>query len=221
MQTIITAIMNQFGYLGIVFLIAVENLFPPIPSEVILTFGGFSTTLPGSTLTAAGVIAAATLGSVLGAVVLYWVGTKLSTEKLEAALERPGVKRLGFKREDVHKTLGVFDRYRSAAVLLGRCVPVVRSLISIPAGMTHMNYPKFMLYTTLGSAAWNVLLVLLGAAVGSNWQMIAHWANTYSKVVGTLFAVMAGVWLYRRWRKTRAAEKAPVGKIRYTAKKPE
>ena len=109
MQEIIIQIMNQFGYLGVCFLIAVENIFPPIPSEVILTFGGFMTTY--TRLTVPGVIIFSTLGSTIGALVLYWAGTALNPERLETLTKGKAFRLLGFEKEDVEKTLCWFDKH--------------------------------------------------------------------------------------------------------------
>lgn len=182
--------MNKFGYWGVLFLIFIENIFPPIPSEVILPFGGFATTVDGSELELIGVILVATIGSVLGAIVLYYIGTLISVEKLEKWLDHKYVRRLGFKQQDVMKTVNVFDKYGAKAVLFGRCVPIIRSLISVPAGMTKMNVWRFTGYTTVGSLVWNILLVSLGAKLGDNWRVVSRVVSDYSDVVLILLIVL-------------------------------
>ncbi|MDD3940565.1 MAG: DedA family protein, partial [Candidatus Pacebacteria bacterium] len=104
MEIFITNIMNQFGYWGMLFLIFIENIFPPIPSEIILPFGGFVTTLEKSEVSIFGLIIFATLGSIFGAFILYWIGTLLNVNKLETWLEKKWIKRLGFKKNEVEKT---------------------------------------------------------------------------------------------------------------------
>ena len=203
MQSWITYVMNRFGYFGILFLIFIENVFPPIPSEVILSFGGFATTLPGATMSKIGVIVFATLGSVLGAVVLYYIGTLISVDKLQVWLENKKVQRLGFKKDEVMKTVDFFDKYRSKAVLFGRCVPIIRSLISIPAGMTKMNMPKFVGLTFIGSLVWNVILVLLGAKMGENWPTIANFVDQYSKIVAIIIVIIFIVYIVNKVAKKR------------------
>ena len=190
MQIWITQIMNKFGDWGVLFLIFIENIFPPIPSEVILPFGGFATTVDGSELELIGVILVATIGSVLGAIVLYYIGTLISVEKLEKWLDHKYVRRLGFKQQDVMKTVNVFDKYGAKAVLFGRCVPIIRSLISVPAGMTKMNVWRFTGYTTVGSLVWNILLVSLGAKLGDNWRVVSRVVSDYSDVVLILLIVL-------------------------------
>ena len=149
--------MSQFGYFGVFLLIMIENVFPPIPSEVILTFGGFMTTY--SDMTRVGVIIAATAGSVIGAMILYSIGLFLDVARLEKIVDRwGGVLRL--TRKDIHKADAWFDKYGPWTVLLCRLVPLIRSLISIPAGMSNMNFPLFILLTTIGSLIWNTALVI-------------------------------------------------------------
>ena len=137
--------MNDFGYLGIMFLIAIENIFPPIPSEVILTFGGFMTTY--SELTILGIIIFSTIGAVIGALVLYLVGRILKKERLMALASGKVGKALRFKKEDIEKADKWFTEKGTKAVFFCRCIPIVRSLISIPAGMNGMKIPTFLLYT--------------------------------------------------------------------------
>ncbi len=150
MQEIILNLMNQFGYFGVFFLIAFENIFPPIPSEVILAFGGFMTTY--TKLSVPLVIVAATLGSLVGAYVLYFIGKILNKERLKKIVSGKVGKVLHLKREDIDKADAWFDRKGNIAVFFCRFVPIVRSLISIPAGMSEMPLFKFTCYTVVGSA---------------------------------------------------------------------
>ena len=132
MQNVILDMVNRFGYVGVLILIAVENVFPPIPSEVILTFGGFLTTC--TRLHPAGVVLSSTAGSLLGALVLYGAGTLVSPESLSELLDSRPMKFLGFHAEDAWKTITWFQKKGQRAVLFGRCIPIIRSLISVPAG---------------------------------------------------------------------------------------
>ena len=181
MQEFIVQIMNQFGYLGVCFLIAVENIFPPIPSEVILTFGGFMTTY--TRLTVPGVVIFSTLGSMIGALVLYWAGTVLNPERLETLTKGKLFKVLGFEKEDVDKTICWFDKHGKKAILLGRCVPIIRSLVSVPAGMAGINMPVFLAYTMIGSTIWNIILVSLGAILGASWEVVLVYIAKYSAFI--------------------------------------
>ncbi|WP_313638832.1 DedA family protein [Paenibacillus sp. FSL K6-0276] len=198
MQAWITDFMEQFGYFGIFLMLAFENIFPPIPSEVILPFGGFMTTT--TNLTIPGVIIAATLGSLLGAVILYYIGRLLDVNRLEKIVERWGGL-LRISKKDIHKADAWFDKYGYWTVLFCRMVPLVRSLISIPAGMSGMKFGVFMIFTTIGTLGWNLLLVLIGAALGESWEDIAMYMDMYSNVVYVLIAgglVILGYLFFRK-----------------------
>ena len=141
MQEIIISIMNNWGYLGIALLIAVENIFPPIPSEVILTFGGFMTTY--SNLKLIGIIISSTIGSVLGAIILYLIGRIINKERLEKIVEGKIGTILHFKKQDIEKANSWFEKRGKSTVFFCRFIPIVRSLISIPAGITKMKFFSF------------------------------------------------------------------------------
>jgi len=181
MREWIIAVMNAWGYGGIVFLIAIENVFPPIPSEVILTFGGFMTTCTDMRLW--WVVVAATVGSLLGAVILYGAGRLLGADKVMTILDGKVGKLLHFQRADVESAMTWFEEKGAPAVLLCRCVPIVRSVISIPAGMAKMPFLPFLMLTAVGSFAWNTVLIYLGSLAGNSWEKIAASLGTYSDVV--------------------------------------
>ena len=181
MEDLFTNLISQFGYFGVWFLIFFENVFPPIPSELILPLSGFFTTT--TDLTLPGVIIAATVGSITGAYILYGIGRILSRERLMTFFGTRPMRLLGFKPEDISSAVDWFDRKGQVTVLICRCIPVVRSLISIPAGTAKMNVLKFSLYTLLGSAVWNSILCSLGAAAGSAWETVAEQAEWVSDVV--------------------------------------
>jgi membrane protein DedA with SNARE-associated domain len=187
-QTIIE-IINRFGYTGIGLLIAIENIFPPIPSEIILTFGGFMTTF--SAMNVWGVIIAATIGSVVGAIVLYYLGRILNTERLERLFDSKLGRRLHLKKEDVHRAEGWFLRHGNKTIFICRFIPVVRSLISIPAGAAKMKMGVFLFLTAVGTAIWNIVLVFLGKLAGDAWGNIAGYFNTYSIIAAVIFALLA------------------------------
>jgi membrane protein DedA with SNARE-associated domain len=198
MEAWISDWMSQFGYFGVFLLILLENIFPPIPSEVILTLGGFMTTT--TTMTKFGVIIASTLGSVIGAAILYGIGTLLDVERLEKIVGKYG-KYLRLTIKDVHKADAWFDKYGVWAVFFGRLVPLVRSLISIPAGMSNMKFGLFLLFTTLGTLIWNTVLVSVGAAVGDNWNEIVGYMDIYSNVVYVIIAIIGIaflVWYFKK-----------------------
>ncbi|GAD13722.1 alkaline phosphatase [Geobacillus kaustophilus GBlys] len=202
MQAWITDFMEQFGYIGIFFMIALENIFPPIPSEVILPFGGFMTTY--TTLTVPGVIAAATAGSVVGALVLYGIGRLLSVERLERIVDRWGGW-LRVKPEDIDKANRTFQRYGVWAVFFGRMVPLVRSLISIPAGMAKMNIGLFVWLSVLGTLIWNTILISIGAALGESWGKVSEVIGMYAEVVYVIIAAIILIGAVRFWKRRRAS----------------
>ncbi len=201
MQGYMVYIMDTYGYLGICFLIAVENIFPPIPSEVILTFGGFMTTY--TRLTVWGVIIFSTLGSTIGALVLYRVGMALTPEKLENLTKGKLFHLLGFQKEDVEETIGWFEKHGKKAILFGRCIPIIRSLVSVPAGMAEIDIPLFLAYTVIGSTLWNVILVSLGAALGASWDTVLVYLERYSAVIRVLLILGGVVLLIRYWKKKK------------------
>ncbi|WP_054958647.1 DedA family protein [Paenibacillus dakarensis] len=200
MENWITHFMEQFGYIGILLMIALENVFPPIPSEVVLTFGGFMTTY--TDLTVPGVILSATIGSVVGAVILYGIGLLLDVERLEKIIDRWG-HILRVKKEDIHKADSWFDKYGYWTVFFCRMIPLIRSLISIPAGMSNMKFGMFLLFTTLGTLIWNVLLVVLGAILGESWEDILAFMDVYSNIAYAIIAVAAVVFVVLFIRKRR------------------
>src|SRR5690625_2993962 len=188
MQTWIIEIMEQFGYLGILLMMAIENLFPPIPSEVILPFGGFMTTY--TSLSVLGVVITATTGSVIGAIILYGIGTFIDVARLEKIVGRWG-HIIRVTKDDVHKADIWFTKYGYWTVLFCRMVPLIRSLISIPAGMSKMAFWLFFLFTIIGTVAWNVILVLIGVVLGESWQDILGFMEIYSTIVYVFIGITA------------------------------
>ncbi len=189
MQEIIIEILNQFGYIGVFLLIMIENIFPPIPSEIILTFGGFMTTY--TKMNVWGVTLAATAGSVMGAIILYVIGRVLNTERLERLFDSKLGKFLQLKKEDVKRAEKWFLKRGNKAVFFCRFVPIVRSLISIPAGGARMKFSSFLTLTVIGTFIWNVVLVFLGRIAGNAWETIAHYVDIYSMIAAAFFAVVA------------------------------
>ena len=204
MQEFVIQIIEQWGYIGVAMLIAIENIFPPIPSEVILAFGGFMTTK--TTLNAIGVIIAATIGSTVGAIVLYLIGRILNKERLEKIVSGKIGKVLRLKAGDIEKADKWFDTKGQKTVFICRFIPIVRSLISIPAGMSEMNFLKFLLYTVLGSTIWNTVLVVLGKQLGDSWEKVVEIFNNFSHiilVVLILLVILGIYWFYRNKKKNK------------------
>ncbi|MCE8223150.1 DedA family protein [Listeria monocytogenes] len=192
METWITSIMADFGYIGIFVLIMVENLFPPIPSEIILTFGGFMTTV--TSLNVVMVIIVATLGSVVGAILLYKVASYFGKERLTKIVLKYG-RILRLKESDIERAENFFLKYGSWAVFLCRMIPLIRSLISIPAGMTKMKMSKFLILTTAGSLLWNTVLIGLGAMLGESWSEIVVFMDSFSTIIYSIIAILVVVGL--------------------------
>ena len=186
MQDWIIGVVATYGYLGVFLMIALENVFPPIPSEVILTFGGFMTAV--TRMNVPGVVSAATAGSLAGAMALYCMGRVLGKSRIDALVKRRG-HLIRVQQRDVDRAMGWFDRYKGKTVFFCRMVPLVRSLISIPAGMACMPLGGFLSLTALGSLVWNTVLVGAGAVLGERWDSILGFLDLYSTGVATVLAI--------------------------------
>ena len=171
MQNIIILLINKYGYLSIFLLIVLENIFPPIPSEIVLCFSGFISSY--TSLSIIGIILFSTAGSILGAVILYCIGFLLNKAKIYKIVNSKVGKILFLKDSDVDKAYDWFNQKGYKTVFFCRFIPVVRSLISIPAGINRMNIIKFVLYTSIGSLIWNSLLIILGNICNDNWNIVA------------------------------------------------
>jgi membrane protein DedA with SNARE-associated domain len=202
MEIWIKDLIEQFGYWGVFLLIALENIFPPIPSEVILTFGGYMTYQ--TNLTVPGVIVTSTLGSVFGAIILYRLGSILDVSKLEVIIERYG-RILRLTKKDLYRADGWFEKYGIWTVFFCRFIPLIRSLISIPAGMARMNFWLFLFFTTVGTLIWNTVLINLGARLGENWEVVVtqmnHFSNVIYAILTILLLVIIGWWYSNKSRK--------------------
>jgi membrane protein DedA with SNARE-associated domain len=195
----ITGVMNSMGYAGIVLLMFLENVFPPIPSELIMPLAGFTSTQ--GKLSFVGVIVAGDIGSVLGTLPLYYAGKVMGEERLRAWADKYG-KWLTVSGEDIEKTKGWFDRHGGKAVLICRLVPGVRSLISVPAGLSAMPLPLFLLYTALGAGAWSALLAWMGRLLGQNYEKVNQYLGPAAYVVLGLVLVAFVVWVMKRKKMT-------------------
>lgn len=191
----VLAIMAKFGYLGIIFAMFAENVFPPIPSEVIMPATGFAVARGDLNLLL--VIVAGTLGSVLGALPLYYFGSLFNKERLIDFTEKYG-KYVFVKPDDVISADDWFNKHGKKAVFFGRMVPGIRSLISIPAGMNKMPLLPFIILTTAGAAIWTTLLTLAGYHFGQNYEVIEKFLAPYSKIFLGAAIVIVIIWLLRR-----------------------
>ncbi|WP_175987997.1 DedA family protein [Microbacterium tenebrionis] len=191
------SLMETLGGVGAGVAIALENLFPPLPSEIILPLAGF--TAAKGTLGLVEVLIWTTVGSVVGALALYGIGAWLGRRRMYAIAQRMPL----IKIEDVERTEAWFERPGSKAVFFGRMIPIFRSLISIPAGIERMPLIRFTLLTAAGSAIWNTIFVLAGFYLGANWHIVEDYAGIFQKVVIAAVVVAFVVWLVIRVRQLR------------------
>ena len=191
----IISIMEQLGYLGIALLMFLDNIFPPIPSEIIMPSAGYSASQ--GELLLAGVIIAGCIGSLVAAAILYWIGYKFNHDSIFRFVDRYG-KYLFIKSNDVKKSLDWFEHYGHRIVFFGRMIPAVRSLISIPAGMSHMPFWKFMFFSSLGTIIWTTFLACVGFYFGENQALMQNIFNQVSHFI-IIVVIAIIIWiLYRR-----------------------
>lgn len=196
----VTTVVETLGYLGVGLLVALENVFPPIPSEVILPLAGFVAGGGGASLP--GMVVAATAGSLVGAWVLYGLSAAIGPERLHRFLARHG-RWFGVKEHDLVRAEEWFDRRSGTAVLIGRCVPLIRSVVSIPAGFRRMPIGRFTAYTALGSLLWNATLIGAGAILGDRWKQVGDVVGLLQGVVVVVIAGALLLFLWRRWVRPR------------------
>ncbi|MFC9975852.1 DedA family protein [Spirillospora sp. NPDC127200] len=201
-----TDLMEKLGAPGAGLAIALENLFPPLPSEVILPLAGF--TAAQGEMNLAAVLVCTTLGSVLGALLLYWLGSAIGRDRMRRVVAKIPL----VKVDDLDKSEKWFEKHGSKAVFFGRMIPVFRSLISVPAGVEGMPLVKFLTYTTLGSALWNTAFVMAGYALGDNWQSVEGYVGMYSNAVLGLMALAIVVFVVKRVRDNRRRGSSSVRK---------
>jgi membrane protein DedA with SNARE-associated domain len=196
---------DSLGYAGLALLMFLENVFPPIPSELIMPLGGFVAS--EGKLSLWPVIIAGTIGSVIGQLPLYYLGHFLGKARLMRLADRYG-KWLTVSGHDIETASKWFNRRGSTAVLVCRLVPGVRSLISIPAGICGMNLTKFLMFSAIGMGVWAAVLAYLGHALGKNYEKVGHYMGPASKVVLGLLLVGFIAWIVVRKRR-QAARPAP------------
>ena len=190
-QELIAAI----GYPGIVIVMAIENIFPPIPSELVLPFAGALSAKGEMNFWAA--VAAGTAGSLIGAIVLYAIGYLAREAGVRSLVARYG-KFLFISEKDLDRAAEWFERYGEAIIFFGRLIPLVRSIISVPAGYTRMNPLRFIIYTILGTTLWNLILAYAGRLLGENWEEILAFMDTYQ--YATLAVIAIAVVSFVTWR---------------------
>ncbi len=190
----VTGLVETLGYPGLAFVVALESVFPPIPSEAVLPLAGFLVSQGRMTLW--GAILASTLGSVVGALVLYWLGYAWGEQRVRALVKAHG-RWLTVDEDDLNRSQKWFEHHGRSAVFIARLAPLTRSLISIPAGVARMPLGPFLLYTTLGSGIWNAVLIGAGMLLGANWALVERYQSLLGTAVVSLL-VLAVVWFVGR-----------------------
>ncbi len=188
MQDAMIELIDKFGYIGVFFLIFIENIFPPIPSEGILLFGGYASYIGSLNIWL--VIICATIGSMSGAVLLYFIGSILGKQRIKSLMSSRVGRILHLNPQSIDNADKWFQKYEGKAVFLCRCIPVVRSIVSIPAGISKMNFRNFILLTLAGSAIWNILIAWIGCLAGDTWQTVQMWLGVYSDAVLVIILIL-------------------------------
>jgi membrane protein DedA with SNARE-associated domain len=202
---LITNIIAALGPIGVGVLVALETVLPPIPSELILPLSGYLASRGRMSL--AMVIIGATVGSLVGALALYWAGAALGRQRLRRLAERTPLFQVG----DLERAERWFNRHGGLAVLIGRVVPVVRSLVSVPAGVEGMPLWRFVLYAVIGSGVYNLVLVGSGWLLGSRWKTVEQYSSYLNYAIYAVVAVAVGLFVVKRLRRRGAHQPSGTG----------
>jgi len=192
--------MTSLGYWGIGLLMFAENLFPPIPSELIMPLAGF--TVAKGTMNFTLAVLAGVIGTILGAFPWYYAGKFVGEERLKHLADKYG-KWITVSGKDIDKATRWFNRYGNKAVLFGRLVPGVRTLISLPAGLSDMHLVPFLIYSTLGTTAWVMILTFLGFQLGDKYELVEQYLDPISKIVVVLLVILFIAWIVMKQQKER------------------
>ena len=198
LATWVQDVIEQLGYLGVALLVVAENVFPPIPSEIVLPFAGFVAQRGSESVVL--MILAATVGSVGGALIMYWIAAVIGDECLHSFTRKFG-KWVQIREVDLTRAEEWFDRHATSAVLIGRCVPLIRSVVSIPAGFRRMKLVPYIAYTFLGSLVWNILLIGAGALLGENWERVGSYVGVFQWVVIALVVAVIARFTFGVYRR--------------------
>ena len=194
MQDTIIFFMNEYGYIGIFLLIMLENIFPPIPSEIVLGFGGYMTSM--TNLTMFGVIFISSIASCIGALILYFIGYLINKERLIKFANSKFGKMFRIKEKDILKANNWFLEKGYKTILFGRFIPLIRSLISIPAGISKMPLLSFLLLTFIGTFIWNAILTIIGSHLGNRWNQLGVFIGKYSLVVFIIISICIIIFIF-------------------------
>ena len=201
MEELILEIVNNYGYIGICLIILLENIIPILPCVVIIFLGGYFSTI--TNISVIGVIISSTIGSLFGAIILYYLGKILNKEKLKKIIKHKYLKFLRIKSSDIEKCDKWFDTMGNKSVFYGRFIPVIRSVISIPAGMSEMPFNKFLLYTISGSICANGILAILGYYAGDKKDYIINIIDKVSYVFALLIILIIIYYIYKFYKNKR------------------
>ncbi len=199
MNDFIISFTNSYGYVGVLILIFLENIFPPIPSELILLASGFLITKTNLNIFI--MIIFATLGSLLGGILLYYLASLLNKNTLIKLINSKALRFLNLKEKDIDLSFNWFNKKGNISVLICRCIPFLRSLISLPAGIFKMSFIKFLLYTIIGSLVWNSVIIVIGYVVGDNFLVINEVLKKYSYLFVALITIIGVIVIFRKRRK--------------------
>jgi membrane protein DedA with SNARE-associated domain len=205
-NTQINIVMNSLGYWGIGLLMFLENLFPPIPSELIMPLAGYSATLPNTKIPSIPIsIAAGVIGTVIGALPWYYVGKLIGEENIKRLANKYG-KWISVTGKDIDKVNNWFNKHGQKAVFFGRLVPGIRTLISLPAGLNEMALVPFLIYSTIGTILWVSFLTLAGYLLGNNYELVDKYLAPVSKIVLLILLVAFGLWVWRKKQKEKRSQ---------------
>ena len=199
MNDFIISFTNSYGYVGVLILIFLENIFPPIPSELILLASGFLITKTNLNIFI--MIIFATLGSLLGGILLYYLASLLNKNTLIKLINSKALRFLNLKEKDIDLSFNWFNKKGNISVLICRCIPILRSLISLPAGIFKMSFIKFLLYTIIGSLVWYSVIIVIGYVVGDNFLVINEVLKKYSYLFVALITIIVVIVIFRKRRK--------------------
>jgi membrane protein DedA with SNARE-associated domain len=196
----VQGIIEALGYPGILLVMALENVFPPIPSELVMPLAGFMAS--GGTFNVIGVVIAGMLGSMVGALALYYIGVWADESVIRRFIRRWG-RLLLLSENDLDLALQYFERHGQAVIFFGRLIPIIRSLISIPAGMSRMSMPRFLFFSALGTTLWSAALTYAGWVLGENYDQVSAFVSRYQNIVIALVVIAIAFFVYRRAIKPR------------------
>lgn len=201
MKELIIELVNNYGYFAIFIIILLENIIPIIPGLFILVFGGFMTI--NSNLTIIGVFLSSTLGALIGSIIMYFISKIFNKEKLKQLTKTKVGKLLKIKPNDIEKADYWFDTKGNIMVLYARLIPVIRSIISIPAGMSEMPFVKFIIYSFLGHSIYNISFILLGYYTGDKFNYIINLFNKISSFIFIILSTLAIYFIYKNYKNKR------------------